>query len=230
MMPLSKSQKYVKISPIDFLSDASQLDLLSGGEHGCIFYTKREDMENILFSHIKHALEDDWAAVYLTANESPTNITGLMKSKYGIDVEKYDADESFLVLMGNDLYEDPEGPNLERWKTRIQRCCENFISKDKMNKKGVRIAGNLSSYFLSRDLVNQWYDLEYSVTKSFFPLPITALCAYQVSSDDLALENGGDKSFARYCQQVSEEYSEFIDAHSFVIYIQDINEGMMFTL
>jgi hypothetical protein len=230
VMPLSKSQKFVKISPVDFLSDTNQLDVLSGGEHGCIFYTKKEDIEDIFFSHIKHALDDGWAAVYLTAIESPTNIQGLMKCKYGIGVEKYDADESFLVLMGKDLYEDPQGPNLERWKTSIQRCCEKFISTDKMNKKGVRIAANLSSYFLSRDLVNQWYDLEYSVNKSFYPLPITALCAYQVSPDDLALEYVGDKSFASYCQRVSKEYSEFIDAHSFVIYIQDINEGMMFTL
>ena len=230
MIPLSKSQKHVKVSPRDFLSSSDQLDSLRGGEHGCIFYTMKEDMQNTLFPHVRHALEEDWAAVYLTADESPSYIKRLMKSKYGIDVEKYDADGSLLVLTGKDLYKDPEGPDLESWKTGIKRCCDGFISKDKRNKKGVRIAANLSSYFLSRNLINQWYDLEYTVSKSFYPLPITAICAYHVSRSDLARENNGDRSIARHYEQINKEYGEFIDAHSFVIFIDNIDKGIMFTL
>ena len=92
--------------------------------------------------------------------------------KYGIDTVGYEASGILIVVKGEDLYKNPESPDLEVWRNEFKLTSQNFIAK---NKRGVRVASDLSSYFISRGLTKQWFDLEYTPERKM-SLPISILC------------------------------------------------------
>ena len=95
-----------------------------------------------------------------------------------------------------------------------------FISK---GKRGVRIAADLSSYFLSHGLAEQWHSLEYVLERKL-SLPVSILCAY-----DLRLLKILDVDPLKYYSKINSENKEFVDAHSFVIYTS-MNKSIIFTI
>lgn len=189
------------------------------GEHGCIFSASRDVMRNIQFTFLKSGLKSDYGGVYATATEPLDNVRALM-NKHGIDTKKYEQNGSLILITGEELYKKAEKPDLELWKTSAKTICDNFLAK---SKKGVRIAADLSSYFLSRGYVDQWFELENALERKM-SFPLSVLCAYDASIPSIDLTD-----VLEYHIETSEKNKEFIDAHNFVIYASK-NDNVIWAL
>ncbi len=87
---------------------------LKVGEHGCVFFTSREDFKGIQFTFVKSGLEQNWGVVYTTATETVNKVRDDMK-QFGIDVQEHENEGSLVIVRGEDLYKDPENPDLKGW-------------------------------------------------------------------------------------------------------------------
>jgi hypothetical protein len=185
---------------------------LEAGEHGCIFYSSREEMQRIHFAFVKSGLESNWGVVYATATEPVENVRKSMQ-RYGIDAMQYEKNEegdgSLLIVRGEDLYINDENPDINHWMNIAKSISEMFASK---GKKGVRVAADLSSHFLARGLIHQWHKLEYALEKKI-SLPISILCAYNSHYPDLL-----ESDVLRHYAKLYNENKDLVDAHAFAIY------------
>ena len=187
---------------------------LDAGEHGCVFYISEEDMYNVHFSYVKSGLENNWGVVYVTATDSKEKIRKSMQI-HGINTLEYEnnghghGDGSLLLMSGEELYNNAENPDITKWRNSVKFVSDIFISK---GKKGVRVAADLSSYFLSKGLIHQWHELEYVLEKKL-SLPVSVLCAYDASSPQLL-----ETDVLKHYDRLTEANKEFINAHSFAIY------------
>jgi hypothetical protein len=193
---------------------------LKAGEHGCMFFVSEEDFKNVQFEFVKSGLEQNWGVVCATATEIPDQVRTRMKH-YGIDVQKYETNESLVILRGEDLYKDPENPDLQAWTSAARSVCEGFMAK---GKRGVRIAADLSSYFLSKGLTKQWFQLEYALERKF-ATPLTVICGY----DARLIPASKDLDIIEYYKLVNREQRDYVDAHSFAIYSNN-NKTMILTI
>ena len=211
---LSMSDRQVQTPPIEYVSS------LKAGEHGCIFFTSLAEMRKIHFAFVKSGLEDNWGVVYATPAESFDDLKDSME-KHGIDVQKYQERGDLILVRGEDLYKSGEKPDLENCKTAVKSVIEGFMAK---GKKGVRVAGDLTSYFLPRGLMMQWFDLEQLFERQS-TLPLTVICAY----DAAYIPATKDLDIMFYYKKINKEWQNFVDAHSFAIYISK-NQNMIFTI
>lgn len=213
---LKDARNRIEASPEQFLTT------LKAGEHGCIFFTSKEVMQKIQFAFVKSGLENNWGAVYATATQSIEEVRSAMR-KYGIDTNRFQESDgggtSLLIIKGEDLYKDPEHPDLENWKKTTKSICDDFIAK---GKKGVRVAADLSSYFLSRGLEKQWFDLEYALERKP-SMPLSILCAYNIDMPEL-----WNTDILKYYVNLNDE-KDFIDAHNFVIFASK-QKSIIFTI
>jgi MEDS: MEthanogen/methylotroph, DcmR Sensory domain len=206
MILLSESRNRINIPTNQFLNN------LKAGEHGCVFYLSKEEMQMIHFAFVKSGLENNWGVVYATATESIDEVRNAMQS-YGINTRYYEKEEegngSLIIIRGEDLYKNADNPDIENWINSTKSVSDMFISK---GKKGVRVAADLSSYFLSRGLIEQWLELEYALERKV-SLPISILCAYDVRFPEV-----WDTDILKYYLKINSDSKEFVDAHSFAIY------------
>lgn len=190
---------------------------LEVGEHGCIFYFSKEEMQRTHFAFVKSGLENNWGVIYITATESKEKISKSMQH-HGINTLEYEnnghGDGSLLIIKGDELYKNAENPDVDNWKNAVKSVSDIFISK---GKKGVRIAADLSSYFLARGFIDQWQELEYVLEKKL-PLPVSILCAYDSNYPELL-----QTDVLKHYDRLYEKNKEFIDAHSFAIYVSGNN-------
>lgn len=206
MIILSESRNRINIPTNQFLNN------LKAGEHGCVFYLSKEEMQMIHFAFVKSGLENNWGVVFATATESIDEVRNAMQS-YGINTRYYEKEEegngSLIIIRGEDLYKNADNPDIENWINSTKSVSDMFISK---GKKGVRVAADLSSYFLSRGLIEQWLELEYALERKV-SLPISILCAYDVRFPEV-----WDTDILKYYLKINSDRKEFVDAHSFAIY------------
>ncbi len=110
--------------------------------------------------------------IYVTATDSKKEIRKSLQY-HGINTLEYEnnghGDGGLLLMSGEELYKNAENPDISKWKNSVKFVSDMFISK---GKKGVRVAADLSSYFLSKGLIHQWHELEYILEKNF-------LCRYE---------------------------------------------------
>jgi hypothetical protein len=90
--------------------------------------------QNIQFAFVKSGLENNWGAVYATATQSIAEIRSAMR-KYGIDTNRFEESDgggtSLLIVKGEDLYNNPEHPDLDNSKKTTKSICDDFIAKGK---------------------------------------------------------------------------------------------------
>ncbi|HEY0579776.1 MAG TPA: MEDS domain-containing protein, partial [Candidatus Nitrosocosmicus sp.] len=103
---------------------------VKAGEHGCIFFISKEVMKDIQFVFVKSGLENNWGVVYTTATESIEQVRYSMKN-YGIDTAKFEDNGSLIIIIGEDLYKNPENPDLENWKSVAKSISQKFIANGK---------------------------------------------------------------------------------------------------
>ncbi len=220
---LTESRNRIDISPENFLHK------LKAGEHGCVFFGSIEEMQNILFSFVKSGLENNWGVVYLTATEPIEKVRKSMQT-FGINTRQHEKKEeansdggygsSLIILKGEELYKNPNNPDIENWISATKSISDMFSSK---GKKGVRVAADLSSHFISHGLIEQWHKLEHALEKKP-SLPISILCAYDYRS-----QKTWDTDVLKHYVETNNESKEFIDAHSFVIYASK-QKSIIFTI
>ena len=211
---LSMSTRQINTPPIEFVTN------LKAGEHGCIFYTSQEEMQKIHFAFIKSGLEDNWGTFYATYADSLEGLRNAMQN-HGIDVKRYEDEGSLVLARGADLYKDPENPDLENCKSVVKSVMEGFMAK---GKKGVRLASDLANYFMPRALKMQWLELEHLFERQT-SLLLTVLCSY----DAFIVPQGKDLEIIFYNKKINQEWREFVDAHSFAIYVSK-NSSIIFTI
>lgn len=201
----------IAVSAEKFLRD------LEAGEHGCIFYSSREEMQRIHFAFVKSGLESNWGVVYATATEPVEEVRKSMQ-QHGIDTMQYEkngqGDGSLLIVKGEDLYINDENPDVDHWINTAKSVSDVFTSK---GKKGVRVAADLSSHFLAKGLIRQWHKLEYALEKKL-SLPISILCAYNLHYPDLL-----ESDVLRHYVKLYNENKDLVDAHAFAIYASKYN-------
>lgn len=219
MVRLSESRNRINIPPEQFLNN------LKVGEHGCVYFSSKEEMQMIHFAFVKSGLENNWGVVYATATESIDEVRNAMQ-KYGINTRYYEKEEeekgngSLIIIRGEDLYKNTDNPDIENWINTTKSLSDMFISK---GKKGSRMASDLSSHFLSRGLVEQWLKLEYVLERKL-SLPISILCAY-----DIRFPEVWDTDIMKYYVKINSENKQFVDAHSFAIYTSR-HKSIIFTI
>ena len=195
------SYDVTKQNPLSFVENVKD------GEHGCLLYLEEWDKQRILFHFLARSLSDGYYCVYATATQSIDEAKSSMKI-HGLEPNNKDSD-CLLVVKGEDLYENPDEPNIKKWLASVETTYEKSI---KIGKKGLRIAADLSSYFLSRGLLQQWFDLESSLGAKF-KNKIAIICAYDAgeapSRDALSVLNF-------YKKLQSEEHGA-LEVHSFAL-------------
>ncbi len=177
-------------------------------------------MQRIHFAFVKSGLDDNWGTVYLTATQSTDEVRKSMQ-KHGINTYQYEegsGDGSLIILRGEEIYKNPNNPDLDNWINATKSISDMFISK---GKKGVRVAADLSAYFISHGLGGQWHKLEYALGKKL-SLPMSILCAYDSGSSKT-----WDTDLLKFYDQINSETKEFVDAHSFVIYTLEQNSVIL---
>ena len=170
-------------------------------------------MQKIHFAFVKSGLENNWGVVYATAIESVEEIRKSMQ-RHAINTLQYEenvqGDGSLIIIRGEELYKNAENPDVDNWRNAAKSISDKFISK---GKKGVRVAADLSTYFLSHRLIQQWHDFE-DILEKKLSSPISILCAYDSHYQELM-----ETDVLKHYDRLYNENKEFVDAHSFAIYI-----------
>lgn len=158
-------------------------------------------------------------AVYATAIESP-DVIRISMAENGIDTEKYESDGNLIIVKGEDLYKDPHNPDINNWKEKLESVTNGFISN---GKSGVRVAADLSSYFISQGLERQWFELEHTLERKL-TVPASVLCAYDALSPHI-----WSTDVMKYYVSINGQNKEFIDVHSFAIFASD-DKSIIFSI
>ncbi|GEM_PF-1113979 len=185
------------------------LSELRGGEHGCLFYINESDRKRLQYLFLKTGLEQRWFCVYATATEEPQEVRQSMKN-YQLDPDEHSQD--LLIIRGEELFDDPRNPNLEKWLTSVSNIYNQAIG---IGKRGVRISADLSSYFLKLGLVEQWFRLESSLAKRF-DKELCVLCAYDMR-EFMPSKGSNSSDVLEYYAKLSRTYQKFLGIHSFAI-------------
>jgi MEDS: MEthanogen/methylotroph, DcmR Sensory domain len=211
---LSTASRRVDVPPDEYVRN------IEGGEHGVIFYTSKQDMRKIHFAFLKSGLENNWGAIYAAPGSYYEDLRNEMQI-YGIDIKKYEYDGSLFIQKGEEVYKDPAKPDLEFLKKQAYDIINYFLTK---GKKGVRIATDLTSFFLPHGLYISLFDVE-DLFKPRTDLPLTFICAY----DAAIIPAVKDIDIAFFYKQINKEWRKFVDAHSFAIYIAK-GKDIIFTI
>jgi hypothetical protein len=143
---LSESRNRINIPPEQFLNN------LKAGEHGCVFFLSKEDLQMIYYAFVKSGLENNWGVVYTIATESIDEVRNAMQ-KYGINTQYYEKEgggergeregngsSSLIIIRGEDLYTNPDSPDIENWIKTIKSISDMFVSKGKKGgQSGIRL-------------------------------------------------------------------------------------------
>ncbi|MGH9982646.1 MAG: MEDS domain-containing protein [Nitrososphaeraceae archaeon] len=200
---LSMASRQVKVSPVKYVKD------IRGGEHGVMFYTSKEDMRKIHFAFIKSGLENNWGTVYAAPGSYSDDLGNEMQN-YGIAIERYVGDGSLFIQKGEEIYRDPVRADLEFHKKQANEVINYFLDK---GKKGVRIATDLTSFFLPNGLYISLFDVEH-LFKPSSDLILTVICAYDAAIIPAVM----DLDITFFYKKINKEWRQFVDAHSFAIY------------
>jgi hypothetical protein len=193
----------------------SYLSELKGGEHGSLFYLSQEQRRRIQFRFIKTGLEQNWYCVYATAMEDLQSVEASMLSA-GIDVNEHQKnDKDLLIVRGEELFGNAQAPDIARWLSSANNIYLKAIGN---GKRGVRVAADLSAYFLKRGLVDQWFKLEACFGRRFSK-ELTILCAYDAFDIDYRVGKGIVDVMQFYSKLAHEkgQNRNFLITHSFAI-------------
>lgn len=165
-------------------------------------------------------LENNWAIVYTAPGSYSEELRNAMQV-YGIDTKNYEEDGSLFIQRGEDAYKNPAKPDLDYFKTQANDIIKDFMNK---GKKGLRIATDITSFFLPQGFYVSLLDAEH-LFQPRMDLPITVVCAY----DAAIIPAIKDLDITFFYKRINKEWKQFVDAHSFAIYVSK-NKSITFTI
>ena len=208
------SNRQIVIPPTQYVSN------LGAGEHGILFYTSRKEMRNIHFAFVKSGLENNWGVVYAAPGSYSEELRNEMQN-YGIDTRKYEEDGSLVIQKGEEIYKDPAKPDLEFHKRQANDVVNYFMNK---GKKGLRVATDLTSFFLPHGLYISLFDVEH-LFRPRTDLPLTLICAY----DAAIIPAAKDLDITFFYKRINKEWRQFVAAHNFAISVSK-DKNITFTI
>lgn len=125
------------------------------------------------------------------------------------------------LFRAEDAFNDPKTPDIQYCRKQSEGVVKYFNEK---GKTGLRIATDLTSFFIPRGLYVSLFDLEHLFERRA-DLPIVLLCAY----DATAIPATTDLDIAFFCKKINSEWQKFVDVHSFAIYVSKGKE-IIFTV
>lgn len=153
-------------------------------DHVIMFYSKREDKREVLFTYLKAGLDQGEVATYVASEENPDDIRQAMR-QFGIDVEGLERSGALHVIDYKNWYFI--GGQFSIPKT--MELCKRLLDESKAKGfKGLRAAGEMAGFF-NEGMVKQIVEYEKSLHK-VFELPMTGICAYD--SNVVANEGQGE--------------------------------------
>lgn len=160
------------------------------------------------------------AVTYVTPGSYSEDLRNALQN-YGIDTKKYEGDGSLYIQKGEDAYKNPAKPDLEYFKTRANDIIKRFMNT---SKKGLRVATDLTSFFLPQGHYVSLLDAEH-LFQPRMDLPITLICAY----DAAIIPAIKDLDITFFYKRINKQWRQFVDAHSFAIYVSK-NKSIAFTI
>jgi hypothetical protein len=197
------AKRQVNVPPTEYVSN------IKAGEHGVMFYTSKKEMRNIHFAFVKSGIENNWAVIYLAPDSYARELRKAMQN-YGIDTKKYEEDGSLFIHKAEDAYKNPAKPDIDFFKTQANDIISHYMNK---GKKGLRIATDITSFFLPQGYYVSLFDAE-QLFQPRMDLPITIICAY----DAAIIPAVKDVDIVFFYKEINKEWRKFVDAHSFAIY------------
>ena len=189
------------------------------GGHGCLFYCERQQKIRFLLNFLRDGLEHGEFCVFATASESIASIEEEMKARRLLSPKFSD---SISIVEGKQLYSSEENPDFRKWISSFDTLLRQSIEK---GKKSVRLAGDLSSAFLGKNLFDQWSELESSVERNF-PGKIKILCAYDVNQ----ISPRRVTNILAFYKQIKNSSNKFVELHNFAIFPFDREKLVILTL
>lgn len=195
----------------------SFLQKLGSGEHGCLFYTEERDKDRILTDFIRVGLDAGDYCVFASTRESSGEAVYDLLQDTGFKLR--DLEESLVVVQGEQLYESAEQPNIKKWLSTLDAVHSEALAK---KKKGVRVAADLSSYFVKRGLLQQWFDLEVSLGRTL-NRGIMIICAYDLN----LLTMNRVVNVLDFYNGLKENRNDLVDSHGFALFPIERNKGLI---
>lgn len=196
----------------------SFLRRISQGEHGCLFYLNREQKQGLLLAFLKRGLQNDELCVYATATENKEAIEdGMRRAGF----QKFA--NSVSIVQGDDLYRSPANPDLKNWISSFDSLLK---ETERKGRKALRVAADLSSYFMKLGLIDPWFELESSIERNFQGR-VTILCAYDAN---LVTSKSVTNILTYYKELSSTRNRRFLDVHNFAIFPFSNDKILILTL
>lgn len=143
--------------------------------HVLFLYESSEAKYNVLFNYLKVGLENGEAAVYIAAEENPSQIRDAMK-RFGIEVEKNEKTGALRILGYDDFYIIEGKFNIPTTMGLLNKLYNEALTR---GFKGWRGAGEMACFF-EHNLIQELIEYERALHR-VFDIPIIGVCAYNVN-------------------------------------------------
>lgn len=143
--------------------------------HVLFLYESSEAKYNILFNYLKVGLENGEAAVYIAAEENPSQIRDAMK-RFGIEVEKNEKTGALRIFGYDDFYIIEGKFDIPTTMGLLNKLYNEALTK---GFKGWRGAGEMACFF-KHNLIQGLIEYERALHR-VFDIPIIGVCAYNTN-------------------------------------------------
>jgi len=167
--------------------------------HVIFLYESSEVKHNVLFNYVKAGLENGEAALYVAAEEGPSQIKEAMK-RFGIEVDKNEKKGALRILDCHDFYIIDGKFDIQTTIGLINKMYNEALTK---GFKGWRGIGEMACFF-EHNLIHELLDYERALHR-VLDIPIIAVCAYNA---DMLTKVGNPINL----------YSELVTAHGTVLF------------
>jgi len=151
------------------------MEQLRPTNHLVFVYDSSEAKYNVLFNYLKVGLEKGEAAVYVTAEENPSQIREAME-KFGLHAEKYEETGALQILGYEEVYiiggEFSMTKTMNIWNKLYNEAL-------KQGFKGLRVTGEMACFF-RHHLVRELIEYEKAL-HMVLDVPMIAICAYNAN-------------------------------------------------
>ena len=153
----------------------SYMEHLRPTNHLIFVYDNPEAKYKVLFNYLKVGLDKGEAGVYVTTDESPSQIREAMK-RFGVKVEKYEKKDALRIFGYEDVYIIDGKFSIT---TTINMWNKLYNEALKKGFKGLRVTGELACFF-KHNLIQELIEYEKALHR-VLDIPIIAICAYNAN-------------------------------------------------
>lgn len=156
---------------------------IQGGEHVISLYASLEEKREILFIFLEAGFERGEGAVYISGQETPTQIRESMKA-FGINLDSLERDGALKIAPYDQWYIIDGKVNISNISALWQKAYTEAVES---GLHGLRVCGEMTCFF-KNEKEKELLAYENQCRRKM-NIPITALCAYDIN--DIRSLNSG---------------------------------------